>query len=56
MSAEEAASAAATGALKGAGDVSASAVEQVRRTATGMISGVKVVAREPFRDDERKAS
>jgi hypothetical protein len=48
VDAAEAASAAATGALKAAGDVSVSAVEQVQKAATGMIAGVKVVAKAPF--------
>ena len=40
---------AATGALKAAGDVSLAAVEQVQKAATGVIAGVKVVVKEPFR-------
>jgi hypothetical protein len=47
VDASKAAAAAATGALRAAGDVSVTAVEQVRRTVTGVISGVKVVAEEP---------
>jgi hypothetical protein len=47
--------AAATGALQGAGEVSTKAVEQVRDAVTGVIAGVKVVAKEPFRREERKA-
>jgi len=49
-----AASAAASGALKGAGAVSSTAVEQVRKALTGTISGVKVVLREPFKGEEKK--
>jgi hypothetical protein len=51
VGAEEAASAAATGALKAAGQVSTTAVDQVRKTLTGTISGVKLVLKEPFRSD-----
>jgi hypothetical protein len=51
---EQAAAAAAAGALQGAGDVGAAAVDQVRRTATGLIGGVKVVAAEPFRRRARR--
>jgi hypothetical protein len=35
--------------------VSTKAVEQVRNAVTGVISGVKVVIKEPFRGEERKA-
>jgi len=42
-------SAAATGALKGAGEISQEAVDQVRKATTGVISGVKVVVKEPFK-------
>jgi hypothetical protein len=35
--------------VKAAGDISAAAGEQVQRAATGVIAGVKVVAKEPFR-------
>ncbi len=49
MTAEQAASAAASGALKGAGEVSSTAVDQVRGVVTKTISGVKVVITEPFR-------
>jgi hypothetical protein len=49
MNTAEAASAAATGALKAAGDVGGEAVEQVKRAVTGVISGVKVVVEEPFK-------
>ncbi|MEZ5286750.1 MAG: hypothetical protein R2712_18460 [Vicinamibacterales bacterium] len=49
VDAAAAASAAATGALRAAGDISAEAVEQVQRTATGLISGVKVVVTAPFK-------
>lgn len=52
MSAEEAASAAATGALKAAGEVSSAAVEQVRNALTGTIAGVKVVLKEPFKGEK----
>ena len=41
-------SAAAGGALKAAGDISTTAVEQVQKAATGVISGVKVVVKAPF--------
>jgi hypothetical protein len=44
-----AASAAANGALKAAGGISREAVEQVKRTATGVVAGVKVVVTEPFK-------
>ena len=49
LRAEDAASAAASGAIKGAGEVSATAGEQVRRAVTGVIAGVKVVVKEPVR-------
>jgi hypothetical protein len=42
MNTAEAASAAATGALRAAGDIGGEAVEQVKRAVTGVISGVKV--------------
>ena len=45
----EAASAAANGAFRAAGSVSAGAGEQVRNALTGTISGVKVVLQEPFK-------
>jgi hypothetical protein len=48
VDAAEAASAAATGALAAAGDISTSAVEQVQKAATGVVSGVKVVVKAPF--------
>jgi hypothetical protein len=51
LSAEDAATAAASGALKGAGKVSTTAVEQVRNVLTGTISGVKVVVKEPFKGE-----
>ena len=35
--------------LKGAGEISQEAVDQVRKAATGVISGVKVVVKEPFK-------
>ena len=44
----EAASAAATGAIKAAGNISEAAVELVQKAATGMIAGVEVVANAPF--------
>jgi hypothetical protein len=55
LRAEDAASAAASGAIKGAGEVSATAGEEVRRAVTGVIAGVKVVVKEPFKSEERKA-
>jgi hypothetical protein len=45
----EAASAAATSALKAAGNISADAGKQVRDAVTGTIGGVKVVIKEPFK-------
>jgi hypothetical protein len=48
VDAAEAASAAASGALRAAGDIGSAAVEQVQRAATGVISGVKVVVKAPF--------
>jgi len=36
------------GALTGAGEISREAVDQVRKNATGVIAGVKVVVKEPF--------
>jgi hypothetical protein len=48
VDAAAAASAAATGAIKAAGDIGSAAVEQVQRAATGVIAGVKVVVKEPF--------
>jgi hypothetical protein len=55
LTAEAAAAAAATGALQGAGEVSTKAVEQVRDAVTGVVAGVKVVVKEPFRREERRA-
>ena len=56
LRAEEAASAAASGAIKGAGEVSATAGDEVRRAVTGVIAGVKVAVKEPFKKaEERKA-
>jgi hypothetical protein len=49
ISAEEAATAAATGALRGAGEISTTAEKEVRGVVTGTISGVKVVVKEPFK-------
>ena len=54
LRAEDAASAAASGAIKGAGEVSATAGEQVRRAVIGVIAGFKVAVKEPFRSEERK--
>ncbi len=56
MSAEEAASAAASGAVNAAGALGGTVVEQVRDAVTGTISGVKVILREPFtgEDEEKK--
>lgn len=34
---------------KGAGEIGREAVEQVQRSVTGVIAGVKVIAKEPFR-------
>jgi hypothetical protein len=48
VDASAAASAAASGALKAAGDISTVAVEQVQKAATGVISGVRVVVKAPF--------
>jgi hypothetical protein len=48
VDAADAAGAAATGALRAAGDVSTTAVEQVQKAVTGVIAGVKVVAKAPF--------
>jgi hypothetical protein len=52
----EAASAAATGALKAAGDIGGEALAQVERAATGVIGGVKVVAKAPFKKASKKRS
>ena len=41
--------AAANGAIKGAGEVSQVAANQVSQALTGVIDGVKVVVTEPFR-------
>ena len=49
LSAEEAASAAATGAFKAAGEIGSTAPAQVRDAVTGTIAGVKMVLKEPFR-------
>jgi hypothetical protein len=49
VSTADAASAAATGALKAAGEISNTAVEQVQKALTGAIDGVKVVAQAPFK-------
>jgi hypothetical protein len=47
VSAEDAAAAAADGALKAAGEVGATAVGAVRKAVTKPINGVKVVLKEP---------
>jgi hypothetical protein len=47
VSAEDAAAAAASGALKGAGEVSSTALTTVRKAFTTTIHGVKVLAKEP---------
>jgi hypothetical protein len=47
VSAEDAASAAADGALKAAGEVGSTAVGAVRKAVTKPIKGVKVVLKEP---------
>ena len=44
LSVEEAAAAAATGAIEAAGDISSAAAMRVRRSVEGTIKGVKVVA------------
>ena len=54
MSAEEAASAAATGALKAAGEIGSAAAAQVRSAVTGTIAGVKVAPKEPVRSRTEK--
>ena len=54
VSAEDAASAAAHGALKAADKVGSTAVETVRHAVTQTISGVKVVLKEPFKGKEKK--
>jgi hypothetical protein len=55
ISAEQAASEAATGALTAAREISAAAATQVRDALTGTIRGVKVVLREPFKEGPQKA-
>jgi hypothetical protein len=54
VNAEDAASAAAHGALKAAQKVSSTAVDTVRNALTQTISGVKVVLKEPFKSKEGK--
>ena len=54
MAAEDAASAAATGAIDAATQISESAGNAVRDAATGTISGVRVVAQAPFKGEEDK--
>ena len=51
----EAASAAANGAITGAGDISTTAVDQVTRAVSGVIDGVKVVVSQPFRSSQSHA-
>ena len=46
---EQAASEAATGALRAAGEISSAAVTEVRDALAGTIKGVKVVLKEPFK-------
>jgi hypothetical protein len=46
---EDAASAAASGAVEAAGEISESAVKTVRDAVSGTISGVKVVIKTPFK-------
>ena len=48
LDATEAASAAATGALRAAGKVGQAATAEVTNATTGVISGVKVVVKAPF--------
>ena len=50
----EAASAAATGALKAAGEIGSAAAAQVRNAVTGTIAGVKMVLEEPFQSRKEK--
>ena len=54
LNAEHSVSAAATGAIRGAGEISSTAVQEVRNAVTGVIAGVKVAVTEPFRKDESK--
>jgi hypothetical protein len=54
LSAEKAASAAATGALKAAAEIGSAAAAQVRNAVTGTIDGVKVVLKQPFRSEKKK--
>ena len=54
LDATKAASAIMTGALKGAGDVSVTAVERVRNALTGVIAGVKMVATESFKPSSKE--
>jgi hypothetical protein len=49
VDAAEAASAAATGAVKAAGEIGSGVAEQVRNAVTGTIAGVKVVLKKPFK-------
>jgi hypothetical protein len=49
LKAEDAASAAASGAIEGAGEIGGTAIEQVRKAMTDVIAGVKVVIKEPFK-------
>ena len=50
----EAASAAATGALKAAGEIRSAAAAQLRNAVTGTIAGVKVLLKEPFQNRKEK--
>ena len=54
MTAEDAAAAAATGAVDAATQISESAGKSVRDAATGTLSGVRVVVQAPFKGEEDK--
>jgi hypothetical protein len=56
VSAEDAASAAAHGALKAADEVGSTALETVLHAVTQTISGVKVVLKEPFKSTKSKSA
>ena len=53
MKAEDAASAAATGAIEAAGEIGESAVNTVTSAVTTTIDDVKVVVKEPFKSDSK---
>jgi hypothetical protein len=53
LSAEEAASAAATGAVEAADKIGGKTASAVRKAVTGTIEGIKVILKEPFMKEKQ---